>query len=78
MRAFQTPAGALFVDAGNLIQESSDFGFEDMRYGVGGGLRYNLPSTPCDSSMVLILPEAWRSSRSLPFCHRSRLLERFP
>ncbi len=35
--------GAVFVDAGNVIIEASDFGFEEMRYAVGGGLRYNLP-----------------------------------
>jgi len=35
--------GALFVDAGNVVQEASNFGVESMRYGVGGGLRYNLP-----------------------------------
>jgi len=35
--------GAVFVDAGNVISEAADFGFEDMRYGVGAGLRYNLP-----------------------------------
>lgn len=35
--------GALFVDGGNVVQDASNFGVEDMRYGVGGGLRYNLP-----------------------------------
>jgi outer membrane protein insertion porin family len=35
--------GALFADAGNVIQDASNFGLEDMRYGLGGGLRYNLP-----------------------------------
>lgn len=35
--------GAVFVDAGNVIAEAADFGLEDMRYAVGGGLRYNLP-----------------------------------
>lgn len=35
--------GAVFVDAGNVISEAADFGIEDMRYGVGAGLRYNLP-----------------------------------
>lgn len=35
--------GAVFVDAGNVISQAVDFGFEDMRYAVGGGLRYNLP-----------------------------------
>lgn len=35
--------GAVFADAGNLVQNASNFGIEAMRYGVGGGLRYNLP-----------------------------------
>jgi outer membrane protein insertion porin family len=35
--------GALFVDAGNVVSEAADFGFDDMRYAVGAGLRYNLP-----------------------------------
>jgi outer membrane protein insertion porin family len=35
--------GALFVDAGNVVQNAADFGLEEMRYAIGGGLRYNLP-----------------------------------
>jgi len=35
--------GAVFVDAGNVIADASDFGIEEMRYAIGGGLRYNLP-----------------------------------
>ena len=35
--------GALFVDAGNVVQNAANFGVEDMRYAIGGGLRYNLP-----------------------------------
>lgn len=35
--------GATFVDAGNVISEAANFGIENMRYAVGGGLRYNLP-----------------------------------
>lgn len=35
--------GAVFFDAGNLLPEARDFGLEDMGYGVGAGLRYNLP-----------------------------------
>ena len=35
--------GALFLDAGNVVQNAANFGVEDMRYGIGGGLRYNLP-----------------------------------
>jgi outer membrane protein insertion porin family len=35
--------GAVFVDAGNVVSEARDFGFDNMRYAVGAGLRYNLP-----------------------------------
>ena len=35
--------GAVFVDAGNVVSEAKDFGFEGMRYAVGAGVRYNLP-----------------------------------
>ena len=35
--------GALFLDAGYVVPNAANFGVEDMRYGVGGGLRYNLP-----------------------------------
>jgi len=35
--------GAVFVDAGNVLSEARDFGFQNMRYAVGAGLRYNLP-----------------------------------
>jgi outer membrane protein insertion porin family len=44
--------GAVFVDAGNLLPNSSDpfqrvtAGFDDMRYAVGVGLRYKLPIGP--------------------------------
>ena len=38
--------GALFADAGNVRSKAADFGFGDMRYAVGGGLRYNLPFGP--------------------------------
>ncbi|HEY2711885.1 MAG TPA: BamA/TamA family outer membrane protein [Chthoniobacterales bacterium] len=38
--------GAVFVDAGNLLPDARSPGFEDMRYGVGVGLRYNLPIGP--------------------------------
>jgi outer membrane protein insertion porin family len=44
--------GAVFFDAGNLLPNSTDpfesvtAGFEDMRYGVGVGLRYKLPIGP--------------------------------
>lgn len=35
--------GAVFFDAGNVLQDAGDFGLQDMRYAVGAGLRYNLP-----------------------------------
>ncbi len=38
--------GAVFVDAGNLLPYASSPGLDDMRYGVGVGLRYNLPIGP--------------------------------
>ena len=37
--------GAVFTDAGNL-RGSSDVSLDDMRYGVGVGLRYQLPIGP--------------------------------
>ena len=38
--------GAVFVDAGNLLPAATQPGLGDMRYGVGAGLRYNLPIGP--------------------------------
>jgi outer membrane protein insertion porin family len=38
--------GAAFVDAGNLLPDASSPGLDNMRYGVGVGLRYNLPIGP--------------------------------
>ena len=38
--------GAVFVDAGNLLPEASNPSLDDMRYGIGPGLRYNLPIGP--------------------------------
>ncbi|MFL6588945.1 MAG: outer membrane protein assembly factor [Chthoniobacterales bacterium] len=44
--------GAVFFDAGNLLPNSSDpfesvtAGLDDMRYGIGVGLRYKLPIGP--------------------------------
>jgi outer membrane protein assembly factor BamA len=37
--------GAVFVDAGSIGREVSD-GFGELRYGIGGGLRYALPIGP--------------------------------
>ena len=39
--------GALFADAGNVIEDYNDWGaFEDFRFGLGVGLRYVLPIGP--------------------------------
>jgi outer membrane protein insertion porin family len=38
--------GALFFDAGNLLPTSEEPGLDDMRYGLGAGLRYKLPIGP--------------------------------
>ncbi|HEV3393839.1 MAG TPA: BamA/TamA family outer membrane protein [Chthoniobacterales bacterium] len=38
--------GALFFDAGNLLPTSEEPGLDQMRYGLGGGLRYKLPIGP--------------------------------
>jgi len=38
--------GALFFDAGNLLPTSEEPGLDNMRYGLGGGLRYKLPIGP--------------------------------
>jgi outer membrane protein insertion porin family len=37
---------AVFADAGNLLPNASDAGFDDMRYAIGLGLRYQLPIGP--------------------------------
>lgn len=38
--------GAVFADAGNVVSGAGRFSFDEMRYGVGVGLRYNLPVGP--------------------------------
>ena len=38
--------GAVFVDAGNLKSRAEEVGFSNLRYGIGPGLRYNLPIGP--------------------------------
>lgn len=38
--------GAVFADAGNLIQAYQDAGFQEMRYALGVGVRYKLPIGP--------------------------------
>ena len=37
---------AVFADAGNLVAETGDAGFGDMRFAIGLGLRYQLPIGP--------------------------------
>jgi outer membrane protein assembly factor BamA len=37
---------ALFGDAGNIGRSVEDYGFDDMRYALGGGLRFLLPIGP--------------------------------
>ena len=43
---WRTFEGALFVDAGNVGREVQDYGFDDMHYGIGAGLRLLLPVGP--------------------------------
>ena len=43
---YQELLGAVFVDAGNLLPDARSPGLNDMRYGIGVGLRYNLPIGP--------------------------------
>jgi len=38
--------GAIFTDAGNLLPDADNPGFNDMRYAIGAGLRYKLPVGP--------------------------------
>ena len=38
--------GAVFGDAGNVGRAVEDFGFDDLRYAIGGGLRFVLPIGP--------------------------------
>ncbi len=38
--------GAIFTDAGNLLPDADNPGFNDMRYAIGAGLRYKLPIGP--------------------------------
>lgn len=45
--------GAVFVDAGNLIQEFRDVGVDDMRFGIGAGVRYKLPIGPVRLDVAL-------------------------
>lgn len=46
-RLYGSLTGALFADAGNVVPQAGDWiRFEDLRYGLGGGLRYLLPVGP--------------------------------
>jgi len=38
--------GAVFADAGNLVTSADDFGFDGLRYALGGGLRIHTPVGP--------------------------------
>ena len=38
--------GAIFFDAGNLLPSSENPSLAEMRYAIGGGLRYKLPIGP--------------------------------
>ena len=38
--------GALSADAGNVGEWVEAYGFSNLRYAVGGGLRFNLPIGP--------------------------------
>jgi len=38
--------GAVFWDAGNVMEKSSDWGFRDLRQGIGAGLRASTPVGP--------------------------------
>jgi outer membrane protein assembly complex protein YaeT len=49
--------GGLFVDAGNVGSRVQDFSLDDMRYGIGGGLRLLLPIGP------VRLDGAWNPDR---------------
>lgn len=44
--SLQDLRGAVFFDAGNLRPRASQIGFDDERYAIGAGLRYNLPIGP--------------------------------
>src|SRR5947207_671961 len=67
--------GAVFVDAGNLLPNSTDpfqrvtAGFDDMRYAVGVGLRYNCRSDRFESTMATTptgaLTKTWGHSTSV-------------
>lgn len=43
---YRALVGAAFVDAGNIQQDHNDFGFSDLQYAVGGGIRLRTPVGP--------------------------------
>src|SRR5207253_1389973 len=47
--------GAVYVDAGNLLPDADNPGFNDMRYGIGAGLRYKLPIGPI-RLLIFVIP----------------------
>ncbi|MBX3461709.1 MAG: BamA/TamA family outer membrane protein [Planctomycetes bacterium] len=53
----ETLEAGLFADAGNVGAEIQDFSLDDMRYGLGGGLRLLLPIGP------VRLDAAWNPDR---------------
>lgn len=46
VNAFEGLSVVPFVDAGNLLRDADDAGFDDMRYAVGLGIRYKTPIGP--------------------------------
>ena len=60
-------AGALFVDAGNVVLDWRDaLDFRDLRYGIGAGIRYLLPVGPVRLD-VAWNPDPHEQSVSEPF-----------
>lgn len=47
--------GALFVDFGNVFRDSFTYKFDDLRYAVGPGIRYNTPIGPLRFDVGFIL-----------------------
>ena len=69
--------GAVFVDAGNLLPDARSPGLNDLRYGIGAGLRYNLPIGPVRLDYgVNPSPRDGEAFGRLPFQLRLRVLVR--
>lgn len=56
--------GAVFVDAGNVWEESYRYKFNDLAYSAGVGLRYNTPIGPVRFDVSIPL---WNEKKSLQF-----------